>query len=263
MLALFFWRYEVKVAVITGASAGIGKRLAFEFAADGINVALVARREEMLEAVRVQILEQYKIQVMVIVADLTADQGPQSVFDSLRDHEVSHLVNNAGFGTNGLFWELDRQKELRQIGLNISALTELTHLFLPQMVKRNSGNILNIASTAAFQPGPNMSVYFATKAYVLSFSEGISSELSGTGVKVTAHCPGATHTEFADVAGVNDKLLFKAGAATVDSVAKHAYLSMSKGKVVAIHGLKNWLLAFSVRFTPRFLIRSLAKVITK
>ena len=253
----------MKVAVITGASAGIGKLLAFEFAADGINVALVARREEKLQAVKAEILEKYKVEVLVVVADLTADDGPQSVFDALEQHEVTHLVNNAGFGTNGIFWELDRRKELQQIALNIGALTELTHLFLPQMVKRNSGNILNIASTAAFQPGPYMSVYFATKAYVLSFSEGLAGELADTKVKVTAHCPGATHTEFADVAGINDKLLFKAGAATGESVAKHAYLSMKRGKVVAIHGLKNRLVAFSVRFTPRFVIRKLAKILNK
>lgn len=253
----------MKVAVITGASAGIGKILAFQFAADGINVALVARREEKLEAVKAQILEKYKVEVFVIVADLASDAGPQSVFDALKDHDITHLVNNAGFGTNGTFWELERKKELQQIALNIAALTELTHLFLPQMVKRNSGNVLNIASTAAFQPGPYMSVYYATKAYVLSFSEGLAGELSGTDVKVTAHCPGATHTEFADVAGIGDKLLFKAGAVPADVVAKHAYHSMKQGRVVAIQGLKNKFLAFTVRFTPRFIIRFLTKTINK
>lgn len=253
----------MKVAVITGASAGIGKLLAFEFAAEGINVALVARRKEKLEAVKTEIQEKYKVEVLIVVADLTSADGLQSVFDTLKEHEVTHLVNNAGFGTNGVFWELDRRKELQQIALNIAALTELTHLFLPQMVKRNSGHVLNIASTAAFQPGPYMSVYFATKAYVLSFSEGLAGELSDTNVNVTVHCPGATHTEFADVAGIGDNLLFKAGAATAESVAKHAYISMKRGKVVSIHGLKNRLLAFSVRFTPRFVLRKLAKMLNQ
>ncbi len=253
----------MKLALITGASAGIGKLIAYHFAEDGINLAIVARREDKLQEVKKEIEDKYTIDVLIIVADLASAEGPTSVFEKLKDHEVTHLVNNAGFGTNGIFWEMDRKTELQQIGLNIAALTELTHLFLPQMVKRNAGHVLNIASTAAFQPGPYMSVYYATKAYVLAFSEGLSGELSETNVWVSVHCPGATRTEFAAVAGIENKLLFKAGSASAEAVAKHAYEAMKRGKVVSIHGIGNALMAFSIRFTPRFIVRMLTKTINK
>lgn len=253
----------MKLAIITGASAGIGRQLAHLFAADGINLALVARRKEKLEEVQSEILAKYAVEILVIPIDLTSSDAIQHLVSELEEHDITHLVNNAGFGTNGLFWELEREKELRQIALNITALTNLTHQFLPKMIERNHGYILNIASTAAFQPGPYMSVYYATKAYVLAFSEGLAGELSHTNVSLTAHCPGATFTEFADLAGVGDKLLFKKGAASVEVVAKHAYQSMQKEKVVAIQGILNWLLAFSIRLSPRFIVRYLTKFINK
>ncbi|NNE20506.1 MAG: SDR family NAD(P)-dependent oxidoreductase, partial [Myxococcales bacterium] len=154
-------------------------------------------------------------------------------------------------------------QELESEGLEIDALVALTHLALQGMLARRRGRILNIASTAGFQPGPDMAVYYATKSFVLLFSEGIAEEVKDAGVTVTAHCPGATVTNFAGTAGNDQSILFRLGAAPADKVARHAYRSMMKGKVVAIEGLMNWLTAFSVRFSPRFLVRKIARWMNK
>lgn len=248
-----------RTALITGASAGLGLEFAKLFAADGHNLVLVARRQEKLEALADELESAHGVEISVVAQDLSLPEAPQQVFDTVRDAgtHIDFLVNNAGLGNKGLFHESALEREMSMVHVNMGALTALTRLFLPGMIARGFGRVLNIASTAGFQAGPGMSVYFATKAYVISFSEGLSFELKGTGVTVTAHCPGATHTEFAKEAGIENTLLVKVGAADAPSTALDAYRAMNRGKVIAIHGFRNWFGAFMVRFSPRALIRSI------
>jgi len=250
-----------EVALITGASMGIGEELARIFAADGHDLVLVARSENKLLALGKELEGAHGITAHVVPADLTDPAAPASIFASLerKGIELDYLVNNAGFGAAGAFAELSLQSQLDMLQVNIDALVALTHLALRGMLARKKGRILNIASTAGFQPGPDMAVYYATKAFVIMFSEGIAEEVKAGGVTVTAHCPGATATGFADTAGNAKSILFKLGAAPADKVARHAYRSMMKGKVLAIDGLLNWLTAFSVRLSPRALVRKLAR----
>ncbi len=251
---------QSRTALVTGASSGIGRELCRLFAADGVDLVVVARREERLRELAEQLEAAHDVSVRVEPCDLANAAARQALFERLQgdDVQIDFLVNNAGFGSNGPFHELDRERELAQVEVNVVALTDLAHMFLPGMLARGFGRVLNVASTAAFQPGPYMSVYYATKAYVLSFTEGIAHELAGTGVTATAHCPGATETEFAAEASNDDTLLFKSGVATAESVAKHAYRAMHRGKVIAIPGLKNKFGAAMVRFSPRGLVRSIA-----
>ena len=249
-------------ALITGASSGIGRELAKWFAKDQVPLVLVARRGNELQQLAHELRSTFGVEVSVEPADLTEPNVPARIHERLaRDGRfVEYLVNNAGFGSNGKFWELDRARELAQVQLNVTALTDLCRLFLPDMVAAGRGRILNIASTAAFQPGPLMSTYYATKAYVLSFSEGLAGELDGTGVTVTCHCPGATETAFAKTAGNADSRLFqRSGVASAKEVAAHAYAAMKKGKPVAVHGALNRFGAWSVRFAPRAMAASVAK----
>lgn len=249
-------------ALITGASSGIGRELSLRFAEDGVPVVLVARRADKLEELASHIRSELGGEAHVEPADLTDPAAPKQLHDRMKGSErfVEFLVNNAGFGSNGRFWELDRHKELAQVQVNVVALTDLCRLFLPAMVEQGRGRILNIASTAAFQAGPMMSTYYATKAYVLSFSEGLAGELAGTGVTVTAHCPGATSTEFARTAGNHESLLFRRrGVASAKAAARHAYDAMKRSQTVAVHGALNGFLAWSIRFVPRPMAASVAK----
>ena len=174
--------------------------------------------------------------------------------------DVDVLINNAGFGNLGKFSESDLKKELEMINVNISALTALTRLFLPEMIAKNHGKILNVASTAAFQPGPMMSVYYATKAYVLSFSEALSEELKGTGVTVTALCPGPTASNFQKTAGIQETKLIKGKRiATSKEVAEFGYDAMMKGKRIAVQGTMNKLMAYGVKFLHRRLVTRTVK----
>lgn len=250
-----------EVALITGASMGIGKELAKIFASEGHDVVLVARSENKLQSLAQELEAAHGISAHVVAADLTDPAAPGSIFGSLEQKriEVDYLVNNAGFGANGPFAELPLEPQMNMLQVNIDALVALTHLALRGMLARGKGRILNIASTAAFQAGPDMAVYYATKGFVLLFSEGIAEEVKGSGVSVTAHCPGATDTAFSGKAGNDQSILFKLGAASADKVARHAYKSMMKGKVIAIEGFVNWLAAFSVRFSPRAMVRKLAR----
>jgi short-subunit dehydrogenase len=180
---------------------------------------------------------------------------------SVQKIRVDYLINNAGFGDFGLFADSNWEKQSEMINLNVLALTHLTRLFLPQMIKNKFGKVLNIASTAAFQPGPTMSVYFATKAFVLSFSEAIANELKGTGVTVTVLCPGATESGFQAAADLKNSNLFKGNQiASSKQVAEFGYNMMMKGKIVVIHGFMNKLLTFSVRLAPRNIITSIARM---
>lgn len=250
-----------RTALITGASAGLGRDFAELFAADGHNVVLVARREQRLVELAEELRSRHDVECFVEPADLSDEAARADLFERVTANgiEVDFLVNNAGFGSNGTFWELPASGELGQIRVNVEGLVHLTHLFVPGMVARKSGRVLNIASTAGFQAGPYMSVYYATKAFVISFTEGIAHELQGTGVTATAHCPGPTATEFAGLAGNDKSVLFKKGAvATSAETAKHGYQAMHAGKVIAVHGAMNTIGAFATRFTPRGMLRALA-----
>jgi len=251
-----------KTALITGASSGLGKEFAQIHASKGDNLVLVARGKDKLEALKLELEKQYGVSVHVIGKDLSDQYAPKAIYDELKTQkiQVDYLINNAGFGDFGLFSETNWDKQQEMINLNVMCLTYMTRLFLPDMIKRKFGKILNLASTAAFQPGPTMSVYFATKAYVLSFSEAIANELKGTGVTVTALCPGATDTGFKAAAALGESSLFKGNQiATPKEVAEFGYTKMMEGKTVAIHGFVNKLMAESVRFIPRDIVTAIAR----
>lgn len=227
------------LALITGASSGIGEALAHEHATKGGNLILVARREQKLQAMKEEFKKRYGVQVDVISKDLSKPDAAQELHAEVQNRQlvVDYLINNAGFGGQGKFHEQDWSRHANMIQVNITALTELTYLFLPGMVERNSGRIMNVASTAAMVPaGPLQSVYFATKQFVLSFSQGIAGELLDTNVTVTALCPGPIATEFSKTAGLENTDLF-AKAYSPQSVAKDGYSAMEKGKFVEISGL--------------------------
>jgi short-subunit dehydrogenase len=248
--------------LITGASGGIGYELAKLFARDHNDLVLVARSGHKLTQIANELQTQYGVAVRTIAIDLALPSAPNELFDQLQSEgiAVDILVNNAGFGGFGDFAEMSEEDILGQIHLNIAALTHLTRLFLAPMVARRSGRIMNVASTAAFQAGPLMAVYYATKAYVLSFSEAIANELQGSGVTVTCFCPGATATGFAKRAGTENSRLFKKlGAMSVEKVALDGYRAVMEGRGLAISGVQNWLVAESVRFAPRRLVTTISR----
>ena len=242
-----------QTALITGASGGIGYELARKIAQQGHNLVVVARSESKLMKLAQDFNKQFGVNVTVMVKDLAQSAAPDEIYNELQANEidVDILVNNAGFASYGLFHELDRQKELNMMQVNMVALTHLTHLFLPGMVERGYGRILNIASTAAFQPGPLMAVYYATKAYVLSFSEAIANELDGTGVTVTALCPGPTESGFQARAAMEDSKLVQSGLMDAATVAKMGYEAMMAGKPIEVPGFTNKIGTLLPRFVPR------------
>jgi uncharacterized protein len=251
-----------QTALITGASGGIGYELAKLFARDDYNLVLVARSGDRLNQVAVELESEFGIKVKTVALDLAATPASTFLFDQLQREGVSVdvLVNNAGFGVFGEFATIAEEEILGQIHLNIAALTHLTRLFLPGMVARRGGKIMNVASTAAFQPGPLMAVYYATKAYVLSFTEAFANEVAGTGVVVTCFCPGATDTNFQKRAGMENSRLFKKiGAMNVEAVARDGYRGLMAGRTVVISGVQNWLVAESVRFAPRRVVTALSR----
>ncbi len=243
----------MKTALITGATVGIGYELSKQFAQDGYQLVLVARNEDKLKERQQELSSAYGVSVTVIPMDLSDPEAAAQIESRLKEKniEIEVLVNNAGFGLMGKFFELDLQRQLAMIQVNVTALTELTGRFLPGMLSRGSGGILNVASTAAFQAGPLQTVYYATKAYVLLFSEGLANELKGTGVRVSALCPGPTATEFQERAGFGDILLMKGMVMSAEKVAKIGYKHFQRGKGIIIPGLMNKLLAQSTRITPR------------
>lgn len=247
--------------LLTGASSGIGLHLAHVFAEHGHDLILTARRKKSLDALAKELRATHGVDVRVVPADLTDAKAPKALQDYIVKHDlvVEVLVNNAGFGGHGLFHERRLEDDLAMIQVNIAALTELTKRFLPAMVERSDGRILNVASTAGFLPGPLQAVYYATKAYVLSLSEALHEELRGTGVTVTALCPGPVKTEFIEVADVEHLDLFKF-AAKPRPVAEYGYKAMQKGKPVAIHGaLLKATLHGGLRLTPRAVARRLSR----
>ncbi len=257
---------QKRTALVTGASGGIGKELAQLFAADGHDVVLVARSAKKLEEIAGDLTKAHGIKAHVVVADLGDHAASAVVAEqvSRRGLTIDFLVNNAGFGSNGAFVDLELNRELEMIDVNVRALVELTHHFAGPMRERRFGRIMNIASTAGFQPGPYMATYYATKAFVVSFTEALAYELADTGVTVTCHCPGATATEFASTAGNDKSKLFqRSGVADVKSVATHAYRAMISGDVLSIHGALNWIGMQGLRFAPRAVVRALAAGLNK
>ncbi|HEY8341397.1 MAG TPA: SDR family oxidoreductase [Calditerricola sp.] len=247
-----------KTALITGASSGIGYELAKLFARDRHNVVLVARSREKLAAVADELQQRYGVQAVALAADLARPDAPREIAEALRERGivVDFLVNNAGFGLYGPFAQTDWTLERDMLQVNVVALTHLTKLLVPEMIQRRQGRILNVASMAAFQPGPLMAVYYATKAYVLSFSEALAAELDGTGVTVTALCPGPVHTNFAQRAGQDASKLLKWSFMLVDAptVAEAGYRGMMAGKSLVVPGWPNKLLVQGQRLAPRKLV---------
>ena len=242
-----------KTALITGASGGIGLELARIHASKGDNLVLVARSGDKLAEIKTELESKYHVIVRFLVSDLSIRYSPKKVYDEIIHHniDIDYLINNAGFGDFGLFAECDWDKQEGMINLNVTALAHLTRLFLPGMIGRGGGKILNVASLAAFQPGPTMSVYFATKAFVLSFSEALNNELKGKGVTVTALCPGSVESKFHEVALGDPKLVRDRKMMSAREAAEIGYAAMMKGKSVVIPGFKNSFLVFASRFAPR------------
>jgi uncharacterized protein len=253
-----------RTALITGATSGIGYELAYIHAKQGGNLVLVARSKDKLLQIKKDLENNYKINVYIIEKDLSLMDSPKDVYDEIIKNNITvdYLINNAGFGDFGFFNDNDWGKLERMINLNITALTHLTKLFVKDMIKRGNGKILNVASTAAFQPGPTMAVYYATKAYVLSFSEALSNEVKDKGITVTTLCPGPTKSGFQDAASMHESRLVKGRIlATSKEVAEYGYNAMLKGKSVVIPGLLNYLVANMVRFSPRSAVLKVARFI--
>lgn len=246
----------MKWALVTGASSGIGYEFAKVLAENSYNLILVARRKERLDQLKSEIESEFSVQAQVITADLSKPEDVERVHSSSKSFtpQLDVLINNAGFGALGRFHEMDDGHQLNMIDLNVRSLTQLCYLFGKDMVAVKSGYICNVASTAAFQPGPLMAVYFATKAYVLSLSEALTNEFKDYGVVVSALCPGATESEFKVRAHMEDSGLMNAmKLPSSKDVAVYGYKSLIAKKPVAIHGCLNAFLAFLNRFAPKAL----------
>ncbi len=255
--------FEKKTVLITGASSGIGKAFAEVLSAKGANVILVARSRDKLTSLASEIKKQFKVKAEVIVADLSDPKAPAKVYAVVtkKGYKVDVLINNAGFGTRGQFHALSADQEHKEVMLNVAALVQLTHLFLPSMVKKNQGIIVNVASTGAFQPVPFMAVYGATKAFVLSFSEALWAEYRKQGIRILALCPGETETNFAKVAGNEQPIFGK--KRTAEGVVETALRALARGKSYAIDGGGNYLMANFIRFAPRSLAARMTGVIMR
>lgn len=241
-----------QTVLITGASSGIGYEMAKVFASNNYNLILVARRVEPMQYLVTQFPN---VKVQIIQKDLSVDGSCQEVFDQVKDQSVDVLVNNAGFGDTGEFHTLSKDKQTNMIDLNVRALTELTHLFGSQMVAHKSGKILNVASVVAFQPGPTMATYFATKAFVLSLSQALSQEWRKYGVQVMALCPGVTKSGFQESSSQLDKNFVQGkNVPTSAMVAKFGFDELMKGKTLTVHGLINGIVVFLPRILPRKLV---------
>jgi short-subunit dehydrogenase len=254
-------------ALITGASGGIGEEFAKLFAAKGYDLVLAARNAEKLDLLAASLAAAHSVRAEYLAVDLSLPGSASTLLSFLDSKEFAPdvLVNNAGFGTFGPFAENDLDAELAQIQLNVTTLTQLTKLILPGMLRRGRGRILNVASTAAFQPGPLMAVYYATKAYVLSFSEALANELKGSGVSVTCLCPGGTRTGFMARAKMGNPEILSRSSVMMEAavVARRGYDGMMKGKRLVIPGLLNKILAHATRFGTRGLNASVVRGINE
>jgi short-subunit dehydrogenase len=250
-------------ALVTGASGGIGYELALIHARQGYDLILAARNKFRLDEISRSFESDFGVKIHTVCIDLSVQGASVRLYEEVNDLglNVDHLVNNAGFGDVGMFADCDWKKQEDMINLNVLALTHLTKLFLPGMIERGYGRILNVASTAAFQPGPTMSVYFASKAFVLSFSEAVNNELEGTGVTVTALCPGSTESGFHAYAAGEGRKFRERTLPAASSVAEYGFRSMMHGKPVAIPGFMNAFMAGCVRFMPRSVVVRAARMI--
>jgi short-subunit dehydrogenase len=249
-------------AIVTGASVGIGRAFAQILAREKFDLVLVARSQAQLDALAAELRQSTGRTILTVSQDLSEPGAAEKVFGEVSRSglEIDALINNAGFGALGRFWEVDRQQQWQMIQVNIAALTSLTRLFLPSMIERRRGRILNVASTAAFQPGPLMAVYYASKAYVVSFSQAVHNEARPFGVTVTCLCPGPTKTEFAQRAGMSATKLFAGPMSmSAERVAQIGYRAMMRGKPLVIAGRLNALGAFLTRFAPMRLTAALAR----
>lgn len=245
----------VKVALITGASAGLGVEFARQLSARGHRLVLAARRKDRIDALATELGNARAVSI-----DLSKQGAAAELIANLAEagEQIELLINNAGFGLGGSFAELDATRQREMIDLNIGTLTDLCRAVAPQMIERRSGAILNVASTAAFQPGPGMAVYFATKAYVLSFTEALHEELKPFGVKVSALCPGPTRTEFGEVAGFKNKGAFDRLSMNSTDVVHIGLAGLDRNKAVVIAGATNRIGAWSTRFASRSIVRKIA-----
>ena len=250
-----------ETVLITGASSGIGMGLAKLFAADGSDLVLVARREDRLNKLAEELKSEHGIEVHVLPKDLSKKTSPKEIFNHLKKEkiEIDVLVNNAGFGSRGMVSELDTDLQVDMVQVNAAALTHLTSLFLPGIIERGQGGILNVGSLAGFQPGPNLAVYFATKAYVLSFTEALAEEISNPNIKISCFAPGPVKSEFGEKSDLEDSLLFKLSLMDLEPAVKAGYEGFRKGKTIVIPGLKQQIVPFLNRFTPRLIVRKIAK----
>lgn len=252
----------MEYTLITGPTSGIGFELVKLFAKDRNNLVLVARSEDKLEKIRTFFMDKYGIDIVMVCKDLSRPEAAKEVYDEVKERgiTVTNLVNNAGIGTYGLFHEISTDESLDLLTLNIRTLTHMTRLFLPDMVARGKGRVMNVASTAAFQPGPLMATYYASKAYVLHLSEALSEELEGKGVTVTALCPGATTTDFQRKAKVSKSNIANFNLMDAKTVAESGYRAFLEGRSLDIPGARNKVSSFLVRFVPR---KTIAKVVRK
>lgn len=251
--------------LVTGASSGIGMALARVFAQHGHSLILLARSRQVLESLSLELQTQYKVSAEVLEADLADPQGPENVVQEVRRRnlQVDVLVNNAGFGLMGPHAELDLRRQLEMVQVNITSLVHLTRLLLPEMLARNTGGVLNVASTAAFQAGPNMAVYYATKAFVLSYTESLHEEVAATQLHVSCLCPGPTNTGFGAAADMEGARLFKLGAQSASAVAEVGFAAFQNNRTIAISGFKNMVLAFLVKLSPRSVTRRIAQALNR
>jgi uncharacterized protein len=254
-----------ETVLITGASSGIGLELAKCFAADGCRLVLVARNRPALEELAASLKERFRIETIVLPADLSLPDAPKQIFDSLAKERIALdvLVNNAGFGLHGRFSDMPLQRQLEIIKVNVMALTELTGLFLPGMIEKKGGGILNVGSVAGFVPGPNLAIYYATKAFVQSFSEALAEELSGTGVTVTVLCPGPTESNFSAVARGDKVRIAQSPKMSAEIVARYGHFAFRNKKAVAIPGIRNRSMVLLTRLMPRQTVRRTVKAYNK
>lgn len=248
-----------QTVLITGASSGIGKELAIQFARGGDDVVLVARSEGKLQELAEQVRKEHSVGATVIPSDLATSDGVDRLVDHLRDQaiHIDTLVNNAGFGALGKFADLSIDRQTDMLMVNVVAVTRLTRALLPAMLQRGRGGVLNVGSIAAYQAGPNMSVYYASKAYVLSFTEGLREELAGTGLHVTCLEPGPTESNFGDDSGMNKLEMFSSSSMSSKAVAKAGYQGYRDNDAIVIPGWKNRLMVASTGLLPRFATRKL------
>ena len=254
-----------ETVLITGASSGIGLELANCFAADKCRLVLVARNTPALESLAADLQREHGIQTVVLTADLALPESPRRILDELQKSgiNVDVLVNNAGFGLHGAFAELPLARQLEVIRVNVTALTELTGLFLPGMIQRRHGGVLNVGSVAGFVPGPNMAIYYATKAFVQSFTEALAEELCQTGLTVAALCPGPTESNFGKIARGKKERKIKTSKMSAEAVAVYGHHAFRNGKVIAVPGLQNKLVIQLERILPRRVTRKIMGIFNR